>query len=113
MTKICGSMEKELMLLYWYAFAKCHGLDILLVVDIGISQTGEQSGRQCQAPSTKLPKFVQQGYYGALKYRDHTWVGELNEAFIEVWRQNSHSRYVSSVIALILWRLICSHTICS
>ncbi|KAK9234979.1 hypothetical protein V1525DRAFT_411352 [Lipomyces kononenkoae] len=32
-------------------------------------------------------------YYGPLKYRDHTWVGELNKAFIEVWRQDSHETF--------------------
>ncbi|KAK9326784.1 hypothetical protein V1520DRAFT_300424 [Lipomyces starkeyi] len=36
---------------------------------------------------------IQQGYYGPLRYRDHTWAGELKEAFIEVWRQDSNSRY--------------------
>ncbi|KAK9320395.1 hypothetical protein V1517DRAFT_364473 [Lipomyces orientalis] len=43
---------------------------------------------------------IQQGYYGALKYRDHTWAGELNEAFIEVWRLNSETRFASSIITL-------------
>ncbi|KAK9490777.1 hypothetical protein V1508DRAFT_451175 [Lipomyces doorenjongii] len=33
------------------------------------------------------------GFYGSLRYRDHTWAGELKEAFIEVWRQDSNSRY--------------------
>ncbi|KAK9352805.1 hypothetical protein V1523DRAFT_412959 [Lipomyces doorenjongii] len=32
-------------------------------------------------------------YYGPLEYRDHTWVGELNKAFIEVWRQDSHDTF--------------------
>ncbi|KAK9431756.1 hypothetical protein V1505DRAFT_420496 [Lipomyces doorenjongii] len=36
---------------------------------------------------------IQQGCYGPLRYRDHTWAGELKEAFIEVWRQDSNSRY--------------------
>ncbi|KAK9352729.1 hypothetical protein V1523DRAFT_412993, partial [Lipomyces doorenjongii] len=36
---------------------------------------------------------IQQRYYGPLRYRDHTWAGELKEAFIEVWRQDSNSRY--------------------
>ncbi|KAK9360716.1 hypothetical protein V1504DRAFT_497861 [Lipomyces starkeyi] len=36
---------------------------------------------------------IQQDYYGPLQYRDHTWAGELEEAFIEVWRQYSNSRY--------------------
>ncbi|KAK9240699.1 hypothetical protein V1525DRAFT_394692 [Lipomyces kononenkoae] len=28
------------------------------------------------------------GYYGSIEYRGHKWVGELREAFIEVWRAN-------------------------
>ncbi|KAK9311020.1 hypothetical protein V1524DRAFT_371834, partial [Lipomyces starkeyi] len=36
---------------------------------------------------------IQQGYYGPFRYRDHTWAGELKEAFIEVWRPDSNSRY--------------------
>ncbi|ODQ74712.1 hypothetical protein LIPSTDRAFT_68810, partial [Lipomyces starkeyi NRRL Y-11557] len=36
---------------------------------------------------------IPQRYYGPLRYRDHTWAGELKEAFIEVWRQDSKSRY--------------------
>ncbi|KAK9433307.1 hypothetical protein V1505DRAFT_352813 [Lipomyces doorenjongii] len=27
-------------------------------------------------------------YYGFIEYRDHKWVGDLTEAFIEVWRAN-------------------------
>ncbi|KAK9323832.1 hypothetical protein V1517DRAFT_306655 [Lipomyces orientalis] len=33
------------------------------------------------------------GYYGPLEYKDHKWVGELSEAFIEVWRPGSHERF--------------------
>ncbi|KAJ8103418.1 hypothetical protein POJ06DRAFT_272152 [Lipomyces tetrasporus] len=33
------------------------------------------------------------GYYGPLEYRGHKWVGELSEAFIEVWRPDSHDRF--------------------
>ncbi|KAK9349602.1 hypothetical protein V1523DRAFT_182870 [Lipomyces doorenjongii] len=33
------------------------------------------------------------GYYGPLEYRGHTWVGGLNKAFIEVWRQDSHDTF--------------------
>ncbi|KAK9384932.1 hypothetical protein V1515DRAFT_575436 [Lipomyces mesembrius] len=33
---------------------------------------------------------IPQSYYGPLGYRDHTWVGTLNEAFIEVWRQDTN-----------------------
>ncbi|KAK9310924.1 hypothetical protein V1522DRAFT_414899 [Lipomyces starkeyi] len=29
-----------------------------------------------------------QGYYGCVEYRGHKWVGDLKEAFIEVWRAN-------------------------
>ncbi|KAK9342065.1 hypothetical protein V1522DRAFT_64673 [Lipomyces starkeyi] len=36
---------------------------------------------------------IPQRYYGPLRYRDHTWAGELKEAFIEVWRPDSNSRY--------------------
>ncbi|KAK9428253.1 hypothetical protein V1505DRAFT_423564 [Lipomyces doorenjongii] len=38
------------------------------------------------------------GYYGPLEYRDHKWVGELSEAFIEVWRPNSHDRLFQDLI---------------
>ncbi|KAK9352117.1 hypothetical protein V1505DRAFT_334567 [Lipomyces doorenjongii] len=31
---------------------------------------------------------IPQSYYGPLGYRDHTWVGKLTEAFIEIWRQD-------------------------
>ncbi|KAK9246679.1 hypothetical protein V1506DRAFT_505325 [Lipomyces tetrasporus] len=41
--------------------------------------------------STRLN--IQNGYYGPLGYRGHEWVGELTEAFIEVWRQGSHDRF--------------------
>ncbi|KAK9326567.1 hypothetical protein V1520DRAFT_372663 [Lipomyces starkeyi] len=34
---------------------------------------------------------IQQGCYGPLRYRHHTWVGELQEVFIEVWRQDTNS----------------------
>ncbi|KAK9243954.1 hypothetical protein V1506DRAFT_523204 [Lipomyces tetrasporus] len=33
------------------------------------------------------------GYYGPHEYRDHTWIGELNKAFIEVWRQDSRYKF--------------------
>ncbi|KAK9318792.1 hypothetical protein V1517DRAFT_349679 [Lipomyces orientalis] len=33
------------------------------------------------------------GYYGPLEYRGHRWIGELSEAFIEVWRPGSHERF--------------------
>ncbi|KAK9320745.1 hypothetical protein V1517DRAFT_263697 [Lipomyces orientalis] len=36
---------------------------------------------------------AQQGYYGPLWYRDHMWAGKLEEAYIEVWRQDSHDRF--------------------
>ncbi|KAK9427325.1 hypothetical protein V1505DRAFT_358899 [Lipomyces doorenjongii] len=36
---------------------------------------------------------IEQGYYGPLRYRDHVWAGELKEVFIEVWRQDTNSRY--------------------
>ncbi|KAK9495398.1 hypothetical protein V1508DRAFT_348590, partial [Lipomyces doorenjongii] len=36
---------------------------------------------------------VEQGYYGPLRYRDHVWAGELKEVFIEVWRQDTNSRF--------------------
>ncbi|KAK9430017.1 hypothetical protein V1505DRAFT_400639 [Lipomyces doorenjongii] len=31
-------------------------------------------------------------YYGQIRYKDHIWVGGLREAFIEVWRIDSHVR---------------------
>ncbi|KAJ8096596.1 hypothetical protein POJ06DRAFT_304127 [Lipomyces tetrasporus] len=31
--------------------------------------------------------------YGPLEYRDHKWVGELRETFIEVCRPDSHDRF--------------------
>ncbi|KAK9323849.1 hypothetical protein V1517DRAFT_257312 [Lipomyces orientalis] len=37
-------------------------------------------------------------YYGPLEYRDHTWVGKLNKAFIEVWRHDSHEAFVSNIM---------------
>ncbi|KAK9323985.1 hypothetical protein V1517DRAFT_337336 [Lipomyces orientalis] len=33
------------------------------------------------------------GYYDPLEYRHHKWVGELSEAFIEVWRPDSYDRF--------------------
>ncbi|KAK9371537.1 uncharacterized protein V1513DRAFT_461276 [Lipomyces chichibuensis] len=29
-----------------------------------------------------------QGYYGYIQYRGHKWIGDLTDAFIEVWRAN-------------------------
>ncbi|KAK9243339.1 hypothetical protein V1506DRAFT_562150 [Lipomyces tetrasporus] len=36
---------------------------------------------------------IARGYYGPHEYRGHTWIGELNKAFIEVWRQGSHDTF--------------------
>ncbi|KAJ8103721.1 hypothetical protein POJ06DRAFT_298168 [Lipomyces tetrasporus] len=36
---------------------------------------------------------IQQGFYGPLRCRGHTWAGKLNEAFIEVWRRDSCDRF--------------------
>ncbi|KAK9491204.1 hypothetical protein V1508DRAFT_405764 [Lipomyces doorenjongii] len=36
---------------------------------------------------------IQQGYYGLLGYNGHTWAGELNEVFIEVWRPDSRDKF--------------------
>ncbi|KAK9428436.1 hypothetical protein V1505DRAFT_357827 [Lipomyces doorenjongii] len=36
---------------------------------------------------------IQQGYYGLLAYKGHTWAGELNEVFIEVWRPDSRDKF--------------------
>ncbi|KAK9362394.1 hypothetical protein V1504DRAFT_448348 [Lipomyces starkeyi] len=33
-------------------------------------------------------RATSQGYYGCIEYRGHKWVGDLHEAFIEVWRAN-------------------------
>ncbi|KAK9250953.1 hypothetical protein V1507DRAFT_322684, partial [Lipomyces tetrasporus] len=36
---------------------------------------------------------IARGYYGPHEYRGHTWIGELNKAFIEVWRQDSRHKF--------------------
>ncbi|KAK9346939.1 hypothetical protein V1522DRAFT_457573 [Lipomyces starkeyi] len=62
---------------------------------------------RCQAEMEAMGWYVaesvrratSQGYYGCIEYRGHKWVGDLHEAFIEVWRANKRQpiRYVSSV----------------
>ncbi|KAK9491465.1 hypothetical protein V1508DRAFT_405499 [Lipomyces doorenjongii] len=37
---------------------------------------------------TAMIRDQPQDYYGSIVYRDHKWVGDLMEAFIEVWRAN-------------------------
>ncbi|KAK9351141.1 hypothetical protein V1523DRAFT_442143 [Lipomyces doorenjongii] len=44
----------------------------------------EKMGRSMAAVIRDQP----QNYYGSIVYRDHKWVGDLTEAFIEVWRAN-------------------------
>ncbi|KAK9366299.1 hypothetical protein V1509DRAFT_654855 [Lipomyces kononenkoae] len=46
-----------------------------------------------QSLAEKGEANMTQGYYGPLEYRDHMWYGELQEAFIEIWRSDSHRRY--------------------
>ncbi|KAK9357652.1 hypothetical protein V1504DRAFT_494362 [Lipomyces starkeyi] len=39
-----------------------------------------------QSFAEKVKKDSSQGCYGYIEYRGHKWFGDLNEAFIEVWR---------------------------
>ncbi|KAK9358395.1 hypothetical protein V1504DRAFT_487228 [Lipomyces starkeyi] len=43
-------------------------------------KTMEQHGARAMARS------LEEGRYGPIKYRNHTWVEEVNELFVEVWR---------------------------
>ncbi|KAK9242824.1 hypothetical protein V1506DRAFT_555826 [Lipomyces tetrasporus] len=34
---------------------------------------------------------LEQGHFGPIEYRNHTWVGKVNELFVEVWRADEKS----------------------
>ncbi|KAK9482141.1 hypothetical protein V1527DRAFT_477308 [Lipomyces starkeyi] len=46
-----------------------------------------------QSLATTVEANIGIDYYGPLEYRDHTWLGELNKVFIEIWRQDSQETF--------------------
>ncbi|KAK9433082.1 hypothetical protein V1505DRAFT_397801 [Lipomyces doorenjongii] len=50
-----------------------------------VSAEMEEMGRSM---AESVIRDYSRGYYGSIEYRGHKWVGDLNEAFIEVWRAN-------------------------
>ncbi|KAK9318998.1 hypothetical protein V1517DRAFT_333944 [Lipomyces orientalis] len=92
MTMICGSMARELKLLYWYTLTRRRSLIILAQLHFRTSQIREQKWGHVTIrggiyPSTQLN--IQHSYYGPLEYRGHPWADKLEEAYIEVWRQDT------------------------
>ncbi|KAK9344074.1 hypothetical protein V1522DRAFT_445733 [Lipomyces starkeyi] len=61
---------------------------------------------ECKAVAQAVAETVERdtslGYYGHIEYQGHTWVGNLKEAFIEVWRAKKRhpTRSLSSLIGL-------------
>ncbi|KAK9384921.1 hypothetical protein V1515DRAFT_617719 [Lipomyces mesembrius] len=41
-----------------------------------------------QHAARAMARSLEEGRYGPIEYRNHTWVGEVNELFVEVWRAN-------------------------
>ncbi|KAK9311989.1 hypothetical protein V1524DRAFT_449984 [Lipomyces starkeyi] len=95
------------------------GSEVTIAIEVGISQSytslcdakdmwiiGHHVNICILVCINELPRaaepvrwYVSQGYYGPICYRKHKWAGELNEAFIEVWRAGSNPvRYVSQVV---------------
>ncbi|KAK9377769.1 uncharacterized protein V1513DRAFT_455940 [Lipomyces chichibuensis] len=64
--------------------------------DITDRQAQQASMSHAVREATQLN--IQQDCYGPLLYRDHTSVGMLKEAYIEVWRQDSHERFLYILI---------------
>ncbi|KAK9481826.1 hypothetical protein V1527DRAFT_416268 [Lipomyces starkeyi] len=48
-----------------------------------------------QSVAEPMRWYESHGYYGPIVYRRHKWAGELNEAFVEIWRpgKSSPDRY--------------------
>ncbi|KAK9372520.1 uncharacterized protein V1513DRAFT_460501 [Lipomyces chichibuensis] len=66
-------------------FKESHHLKILMLMDA-------EKVAMAQSLAETFETNLRLGYYGPLAHKDHIWVGELKEAFIEVWRQDSHRR---------------------
>ncbi|KAK9494029.1 hypothetical protein V1508DRAFT_403383 [Lipomyces doorenjongii] len=73
-----------------------------------------QCAAMVQVVTETVEKDTSLGYYGHIEYQGHKWVGNLEEALIEVWRVKKRhpTRYVSSVIRLNSNGQPCSHTLC-
>ncbi|KAK9324939.1 hypothetical protein V1517DRAFT_23708 [Lipomyces orientalis] len=55
---------------------------------MNIAGVDEELETMAQSLAETVEANIGINYYGPLEYRHHTWVGELNKAFIEVWRQD-------------------------
>ncbi|KAK9428177.1 hypothetical protein V1505DRAFT_377865 [Lipomyces doorenjongii] len=50
---------------------------------------GEERAMMAQRTAEVLERNGIQGHYGPISYRGHNWIGELDEAFIEIWRPDT------------------------
>ncbi|KAK9243196.1 hypothetical protein V1506DRAFT_545205 [Lipomyces tetrasporus] len=61
-----------------------------------VGDVSAEMDRMAQSIAEKAKNDSSQGFYGYIEYRGHKWVGDLNQAFIEVWRANERqpTRYL-------------------
>ncbi|KAK9257983.1 hypothetical protein V1519DRAFT_470246 [Lipomyces tetrasporus] len=53
-----------------------------------VGDVSAEMDRMAQSFAEKAKNDISQGFYGYIEYRGHKWVGDLNQAFIEVRRAN-------------------------
>ncbi|KAK9329121.1 hypothetical protein V1520DRAFT_370636 [Lipomyces starkeyi] len=51
-----------------------------------VGDVGREREAMSQAVAETVERDTSRDYYGQIEYRGHKWVGDLKEAFIEVWR---------------------------
>ncbi|KAK9491683.1 hypothetical protein V1508DRAFT_398740 [Lipomyces doorenjongii] len=68
---------------------------------------GKERAMMAQRTAEVVERNGIQGHYGPISYRGHNWIGELDEAFIEIWRPDTTDcvRCVSIVKELVLGRV--------
>ncbi|KAK9490930.1 hypothetical protein V1508DRAFT_457398 [Lipomyces doorenjongii] len=57
----------------------------------GIEDVRTEITTMKQNAAEQMRRHESHGYYGPIVYRRHKWAGELNEAFIEIWRPGNSS----------------------
>ncbi|KAK9428352.1 hypothetical protein V1505DRAFT_401962 [Lipomyces doorenjongii] len=57
-------------------------------LNVTVGDVGEEMEKMGRNMAESVNRDHSRGYYGSIEYRGHKWVGDLNEAFIEVWRAN-------------------------
>ncbi|KAK9428636.1 hypothetical protein V1505DRAFT_315442, partial [Lipomyces doorenjongii] len=57
----------------------------------GIEDVRTEITNMKQNAAEQMRRHESHGYYGPIVYRRHKWAGELNEAFIEIWRPGNSS----------------------